>query len=58
MLLKPLVLDEVTVDAAESDVVAASVAVLVALLVVAASVDRVMPVVPEVEEGPSVALVV
>ena len=58
VLLKPLVVDEVTVDSADSDVVAASVAVLVAVVAVAASLDRVMPVGPEVEEGPSVALVI
>ena len=58
VLLKPLVVDEVTVDSADSDVVAASVAVLVAVVAVAASLDGVMPVGLEVEEGPSVALVV
>ena len=58
VLLKPLVVDEVTVDPADSDVVAASVAVLVAVVAVAASLDGVMPVGPEVEEGPSVALVI
>ena len=58
MLLKPLVVDEVTVDSADSDVVAASVAVLVAVVAVAASLDGVMPVWPEVAEGPSVALVI
>ena len=58
VLLKPLVVDEVTVDSADSDVVAASVAVLVAVVAVAASLDGAMPVGPEVEEGPSVALVV
>ena len=57
VLLKPLVVDEVTVDSADSDVVAASVAVLVAVAV-AASLDGVMPVGPEVEEGLSVALVI
>ena len=58
VLLKPLVVDEVTVDSADSGVVAASVAVLVAVVAVAASLDGVMPVGLEVEEGPSVALVV
>ena len=58
VLLKPLVVDEVTVDSADSDVVAASAAVLVAEVAVAASLDGVMPVGLEVEEGPSVALVV
>ena len=58
MLLKPLVVDEVTVDSADSDVVAASASVLVAVMAVAASLDGVMPVGLEVEEGPSVALVV
>ena len=58
VLLKPLVVDEVTEDSADSDVVAFSVAVLVAIVAVAASVDGVMPVGPEVEEGPLVALVV
>ena len=58
MLLKPLVVDEVAVDSADSDEVASSVAVLVAVVAVAASVDGVMPVGLEVEEGPSVALVV
>ena len=58
VLLKPLVVDEVTVDSADSDKVASSVAVLVVVVAVAASVDGVMPVGPEVEEGPSVALVV
>ena len=58
VLLKPLVVDEVAVDSADSDVVASSVAVLVAVVAAAASVDGVMPVRPEVEEGPSVALVV
>ena len=57
-LLKPLVVDEVAVDSAESDEVASSVAVLVAVVDVAASLDGVMPVGLEVEEGPSVALVV
>ena len=56
VLLKPLVVDEVTEDSADSDVVAASVAVPVAVVAVAASRDGVMPVGPEVEEGPSVAL--
>ena len=58
VLLKPLVVDEVTEDSADSDEVAFSVAVLVAIVAVAASVDGVMPVGPEVEEGPLVALVV
>ena len=58
VLLKPLVVDEVAVDSADSDVVAASVAVLVAVVAVAASLDGVLPVGPEVEEGPSVALVI
>ena len=56
VLLKPLAVDEVTVDSDVPDVVAASVAVLVAVVAVAASIDGVMPVGPEVEEGPSVAL--
>ena len=58
VLLKPLVVDEVTVDSADSDVVTASVAVLVAVVAVAASLDGVMPVGPEVEECSSVALVI
>ena len=58
VLLKPLVVDEVAVDSADSDEVASSVAVLVAVVAAAASLDGVMPVGPEVEEGPSVALVV
>ena len=58
VLLKPLVVDEVTVDSADSDVVAAFVAVLVTVVAVAASLDGVMPVGLEVEESPSVALVV
>ena len=58
VLLKPLVVDEVAVDSADSDEVASSVAVLVAVVAVAASLDGVMPVGLEVEEGPSVALVV
>ena len=49
-------MDEVTEDSADSDVVAASVAVPVAVVALAASRDGVMPVGPEVEEGPSVAL--
>ena len=58
VLLKPLVVDEVAVDSADSDEVASSVAVLVAVMAAAASLDGVMPVGPEVEEGPSVKLVV
>ena len=58
VLLKPLVVDEVAVDSADSDEVASSVSVLVAVVAVAASLDGVMPVGPEVEEGPSVALVI
>ena len=58
VLLKPLVVDEVAVDSADSDEVASSVAVLVAVMAAAASLDGVMPVGPEVEESPSVALVV
>ena len=58
VLLKPLVVDEVAVDSADSDEVASSVAVLVAGMAAAASLDGVMPVGPEVEEGPSVKLVV
>ena len=58
VLLKPLVVDEVAVDSADSDEVASSVAVLVAVMAAAASLDGVMPLGPEVEEGPSVALVV
>ena len=58
VLLKPLEVDVVTVDSADSYVVAASVAVLVVVVAAAASVDGVMPVGPEVEKGPSVALVV
>ena len=58
VLLKPLVVDEVAVDSADSDEVASSVAVLVAVVATAASLDGVMPVGPEVEEGPSVAPVV
>ena len=58
VLRKPLVVDEVAVDSADSDEVASSVAVLVAVVAAAASLDGVMPVGPEVEEGPSVALVV
>ena len=58
VLLKPLVVDEVAVDSADSDEVASSVSVLVAVVAVAASLDGVMQVGPEVEEGPSVALVI
>ena len=58
VLLKPLVVDEVAIDSAESDVVASSVTVLVAVVAAAASVDGVMPVGPEVEEGPSVSLII
>ena len=58
VLLKPLVVDEVAVDSADSDEVASSVSVLVGIVAVAASLDGVMPVGPEVEEDPSVALVV
>ena len=58
VLLKPLVVDEVAVDSADSDEVASSVAVLVAVMAAAASLDGVMPLGPEVEEGPSVALFV
>ena len=58
VLLKPLVVDKVAVDSADSDEVASSVAVLVALVAAAASLDGVLPVGPEVEEGPSVALVI
>ena len=58
VLLKPLVVDEVAVDSADSDEVASSVAVLVAVMAAAASLDGVMSLGPEVEEGPSVALVV
>ena len=58
VLLKPLVVDEVAVDSADSDEVASSVSVLVGVVAAAASLDGVMPVGPEVEEDPSVALVV
>ena len=58
VLLKPLIVDEVAEDSADLYAVAFSVTVLVAVVAVAASVDGVMPVGPEVEEGPSVALVV
>ena len=58
VLLKPLVVDEVAVDSADSYEVASSVAVLVEVVAAAASLDGVMPVGPEVEEGPSVTLVV
>ena len=58
VLLKPLVVDEVAVDSADSDEVASSVSVLVGVVAAAASLDGVMPVGPEVEEVPSVALVV
>ena len=58
VLLKPLVVDEVAVDSADSDEVASSVSVLVGVMAAAASLDGVMPVGPEVEEDPSVALVV
>ena len=58
VLLKPLVVDKVAVDSADSDVVASSVAVLVSIVAAAAFVYGVMPVGPEVPEGPSVALVV
>ena len=58
VLLKPLVVDEVAVDSADSDEVASSVSVLVGVVAAAASLDGIMPVGPEVEEDPSVALVV
>ena len=58
VLLKPLVVDEVAVDSADSDEVASSVSVLFGVMAAAASLDGVMPVGPEVEEDPSVALVV
>ena len=58
MLLKPLVPVEVILDSADSGVLLAAVGLFMVVVAVAASVDEVMAVGPEVEEGPSVALVI
>ena len=57
MLLKPLVAVELIIDSADSGVLLAAVVMLIVVVAVVASVDGVMPVVPEVAEGLSVALV-